>query len=152
MFLHFSALGGFSFACWFRFAPLRLFRVAFGVSLRGIRLLIRFRSRGLHPAAVCGEHREASDLKLIGARANSRAIALAPLKRTSPIRQWLTYLTLAIAAAVLIGDATTLVYNLLDGDVAIRFLLRVLTIGGIAGTAFVYFLTDLRRDEKEVEA
>ena len=94
----------------------------------------------------------ATPIFLYAARANSRAIALAPLKRTSPIRQWLTYLTLAIAGAVLIGDATTLVYNLLDGDVAIRFLLRVLTIGAIAGTAFVYFLTELRRDEKEVEA
>ena len=68
------------------------------------------------------------------------------------MRRWLTYLTLAIAGAVLIGDATTLVYNLLDGDVAVRFLLRVLTIGGIAGTAFIYFLSDLRRDEKEVGA
>ncbi|MCH7688657.1 MAG: hypothetical protein IH899_18570, partial [Planctomycetes bacterium] len=28
--------------------------------------MIRFRSRGLHPAAVCGEHREAGDLKRIG--------------------------------------------------------------------------------------
>ena len=46
----------------------------------------------------------------------------------------------------------TLVYNLISGDLAIQFLLRVLTIGGIAGTAFVYFLTALRRDEKEVEA
>ena len=94
----------------------------------------------------------ATPIFLYAARANSRALALAPLKRTSPIRQWLTYLTLAIAGAVLIGDATTLVYNLISGDLAIQFLLRVLTIGGIAGTAFVYFLTALRRDEKEVEA
>ncbi len=94
----------------------------------------------------------ATPIFLYAARANSRAIARSPLKRTSPVRRWLTYLTLAIAGAVLIGDATTLVYNLLDGDVAVRFLLRVLTIGGIAGTAFIYFLSDLRRDEKEVGA
>jgi hypothetical protein len=94
----------------------------------------------------------ATPIFLFSARTNSRAIARSPLTRTSPVRQWLTYLTLAIAAGILIGDATTLIYNLLDGDVAIRFLLQVLTIGGIAGTIFIYFLSDLRRDEKEVEA
>lgn len=94
----------------------------------------------------------ATPIFLYVARINSRAIALSPLKRTSPVRRWLTYLTLAIAAGILIGDATTLIYNLLDGEVAARFLLKVLTIGGITGTAFVYFLSDLRRDEKEAEA
>ena len=92
----------------------------------------------------------AGPIFLYAARKNARAIALSPLKRTSPVRHWLTYLTLAIAASVLIGDATTLVYNLLDGEVAVRFLLKVLTIGGISGTVFVYYLTDLRQDEKEV--
>ncbi len=94
----------------------------------------------------------ATPIFLYAARANSRAIARSPLKRTSPVRRWLTYLTLAIAAAILIGDATALIYNLLDGNVAARFLLQVLTIGGIAATAFIYFISDLRRDEKEVEA
>ncbi len=92
----------------------------------------------------------AGPIFLYAARKNARAIALVPLKRTSRVRHWLTYLTLAIAASVLIGDATTLVYNLLDGEVAVRFLLKVLTIGGISGTVFVYYLTDLRQDEKEV--
>jgi hypothetical protein len=94
----------------------------------------------------------ATPIFLYVARINSRAIALSPLKRTSPVRRWLTYLTLAIAGGILIGDATTLIYNLLDGEVAARFLLKVLTIGGITGTAFVYFLSDLRHDEKEAEA
>ena len=66
------------------------------------------------------------------------------------MRRWLTYLTLAIAAGILIGDSTTLVYNVLDGEVAVRFLLKVLTTGGIAGAVFTYYLRDLRRDEKEV--
>jgi hypothetical protein len=92
----------------------------------------------------------ATPIFLYAVRANSRAIALSPLKRTSPVRRWLTYLTLAIAASILIGDSTTLVYNLLDGEVAVRFLLKVLTTGSIAGTVFVYYLRDLRQDEKEV--
>ncbi len=94
----------------------------------------------------------ATPIFLYAARTNSRAIALSPLKRSSPVRQWLTYLTLAIAAAILIGDATTLIYNLLDGEVAVGFLLKVLTTGGIAGAVFTYYLRDLRQDEKEVEA
>ena len=63
---------------------------------------------------------------------------------------WLTYLTLAIASGVLIGTSTGLVYNLLGGEVTARFLLKVLTTGSISSTAFIYYLTDLRRDEKEV--
>ena len=92
----------------------------------------------------------ATPVFLYAARTSSRAIARSPLKRASPVRRWLTYLTLAIAAGVLIGVSTTLVYNLLSGEVAARFVLKVLTIGSIAGTAFIYYLRDLRRDEKEV--
>lgn len=82
------------------------------------------------------------------ARSISRAVAHSPLKRASPVRRWLTYLTIAIAVGILIGDSTSLVYNLLGGDVTARFLLKALTIGAIAGSAFYYYLGDLRRDEK----
>ncbi len=92
----------------------------------------------------------ATPVFLYAARTNSRAIARSPLKRTSPVRRWLTYLTLAIASGVLIGTSTGLVYNLLGGEVTARFLLKVLTAGSISSTAFIYYLTDLRRDEKEV--
>ncbi len=92
----------------------------------------------------------ATPVFLYTARANSRALALSPLKRTSPVRGWLTYLTLAIAAAVLVGISIDLVYNILGQDVTARYLLKVLTAGGIAGAVFVYYLSDLRRAEKEV--
>ena len=54
-----------------------------------------------------------------------------------------------MAAGVLIGDVTTLVYNLLSGELTARFLLKVVTVGSIAGTSFWYYLSDLRRDEQE---
>ncbi len=79
-----------------------------------------------------------------------REVAGSPLKRISPVRRWLTYLTLAIAVSVIIGDATAVVYNLLSGETTVRFILKALTIGGIAGAIFVYYLRDLRRDELEV--
>ena len=78
-----------------------------------------------------------------------RDLAADPSKRASKVRRWLTYLTLFVAAAVLIGDVTTLVYNLLGGELTVRFLLKVLTVGSLAGTAFWYYLSDLRTDERE---
>jgi len=78
----------------------------------------------------------------------AREIALDPNKRSSKVRRWLTYLTLFVAACALLGDVTTLVYNLLGGELSIRFVLKVLTVAVIAGTGFVYYLRDLRIDEK----
>jgi hypothetical protein len=81
-----------------------------------------------------------------------RAVTVDPTKRASPIRRWLTYVTLFIAASVLIGDVMTLVYNVLGGELTHRFVLKVLTVGVLAGTSFWYYLSDLRRDEREVPA
>jgi len=72
-----------------------------------------------------------------------------PIKRLSPIRRWLTYHTLFIAATSLIGDTTALLYNLLGGDTSLRFLLKVAIVALIAGTTFVYYLFDLKKDERE---
>ena len=85
-------------------------------------------------------------------RLTNRAIHADPTKRTSPVRRWLTYLTLFVAASVLIGDFTTLVYSLLGGELTVRFVLKVLTVGAIAGTVFWYYLSDLRLDENEISA
>jgi hypothetical protein len=79
----------------------------------------------------------------------SRDVDRHPIKRLSPVRRWLTYLTLFVAATVLIGDLTALVYNLLSGDLSLRFLLKVLVVGVIAGTVFGYYLWDLRQEEVE---
>jgi hypothetical protein len=72
-----------------------------------------------------------------------------PVKRASKVRRWLTYLTLFASACALIGDVTTLVYNALGGELTIRFLLKIVTVALIAGTAFIYYLRDLRQDEGE---
>lgn len=80
-----------------------------------------------------------------------RAIRRDPTKRASKVRRQLTYTTLFIASCVLIGDFISVVYNFLGGDLTVRFFLKVLTVGVIAGTAFGYYLWDLRGDEKEPE-
>lgn len=81
-----------------------------------------------------------------------RELSADPAKRGSKVRRWLTYLTLFVAAAVLIGDVTSLVYNLLGGELTVRFVLKVLTVACLAGGGFWYYLTDLRADELETES
>lgn len=76
-------------------------------------------------------------------------LARSPVKRLSVVRRWLTYLTLFLAATVLIGDMIVLVYNLLGGELTLRFALKVLVVAAIAGAVFGWYLRDLRHEEKE---
>ena len=69
--------------------------------------------------------------------------------KESRVRKWLTYLTLFVAAGIIIGDLIALISNLLGGELTPRFALKVLTVGAIAGAIFGYYLTDLRKEEKE---
>lgn len=83
------------------------------------------------------------------ARHLARDLARNPAKRLSAVRRWLTYLTLFLAAGVLIGDMVVLVNNLLGGGTTVRFLLKVLVVAVIAGAVFGYYLHDLRGEERE---
>jgi hypothetical protein len=65
------------------------------------------------------------------------------------VRKWLTYATLFIAASVLVADLSTLVFNLLGGELTMRFLLKVATVGIIAGAVFGYYLWDMRKEERQ---
>lgn len=78
----------------------------------------------------------------------ARAVSRQPLKRLSTVRRWLTYLTLFIAAAVLIGDLISLVYALLGGELSLRFALKALVVGALSGSVFGWYLHDLRREEE----
>ncbi len=81
-------------------------------------------------------------------RAVTRGLAKDPTKRASRPRKWLTYLTLFVAGVSLVGDTATLIYNMLCGELTIRFLLKVATIAIIAGGIFAYFIEDMRKEEK----
>src|SRR5918993_1006858 len=85
-------------------------------------------------------------------RSVNRQVRLDPAKRRSHVRRWLTYLTVFIASCVIIGDVTTLLYNALAGELTVRFILKVLTIGVIAGAALLYYLSDLRLEDTQVVA
>lgn len=81
-------------------------------------------------------------------RAMTRAVTNDPTKRGSLPRKWLTYLTLFVAGFSLAGDVVMLVYNLLGGELTVRFALKVATVAIIAGGSFAFFLGDMRKEEK----
>jgi hypothetical protein len=80
-------------------------------------------------------------------RRNERSVRAEPTRRLSAVRRWLTYLTLFVASGFLIGDMTSVVYNLLSGEITVRFVLKVLTVGVIAGSVFWYLVRDLGKEE-----
>lgn len=71
-----------------------------------------------------------------------------PMLRLSSVRRWLTYLTLFLASVTLLCDVTVLIYELLGNELTLRFTLKALVVAFIAGTAFSYYLSDLRREEE----
>src|SRR3990167_7244317 len=70
-------------------------------------------------------------------------------KQSSGVRRWLTYLTLFVAASVLMGDLITLVFSLLSGEVTIRFLLKVIIVFLVAGGVLTYYFYGLRKSVGE---
>jgi hypothetical protein len=82
----------------------------------------------------------------------SRESALNPGQRISPVRRWLTYLTLFVASASIVTDMIALIVRFLSGDMPLRFVLKVIVVALLAGIVFIYYLRDLRRDEVELSA
>jgi len=66
--------------------------------------------------------------------------------RESKIRKWLLYLTLFIAALVVVIDLITVINNLLGGETTFKFILKALSVLIVAGFVFGYYLDDVRRD------
>lgn len=62
------------------------------------------------------------------------------------VRKWLTYLTLFIASMTIIIDLIFLLNFFLNGEITVRFILKVLAILAVAGAVFSYYLWDLKRD------
>jgi hypothetical protein len=67
-----------------------------------------------------------------------------PEKAGSPVRRWLTYITLFFTAGVLAGDIITLLFYVLDGELSIRFLLKVSLVLLVAGMTFTYYFVALK--------
>lgn len=71
-----------------------------------------------------------------------------PELQRSRIRKWLIYASLVIAAITLIGDAISVIYNFLSGEMTLRFILKALVVGLIAGSIFTYFIRDAEKGDE----
>lgn len=65
----------------------------------------------------------------------------------SPVRKWLTYIVLVIAALVFMGDLITALAYLLRGEITSRFLAKVLVVLLLSGGVFFYYFGGLKRSE-----
>ncbi|MFA7682031.1 MAG: DUF5671 domain-containing protein [Candidatus Peribacteraceae bacterium] len=77
-------------------------------------------------------------------RAIVRDIALHPDRAASGIRRWLTYLTLLVTSSSVVGTLITLIFFLLEGELSVRFLLKVFVVLTLAGLTFAYYFLSLR--------
>lgn len=67
-----------------------------------------------------------------------------PEKREIKIRKWLLYLTVFAASLVIIGDFIAIINSFLQGELTVRFILKALTVLFIAGSAFYYYLSNIK--------
>jgi|SRR5579872_3537492 len=83
----------------------------------------------------------------------SRAVlhneSLHPEKLNSPVRKWLTYMALVIAACIFIGDLIAALTYFLRGEITSRFLAKAFVVLALSGGVFFYYFGGLRRSENE---
>ena len=72
-----------------------------------------------------------------------------PDKNELKIRKWLIYLTVFLAALLLIGDMVALIYNFMGGDLTAPFILKVFSVLAVGGVVFWYYLYDLKKNPGE---
>jgi len=66
-----------------------------------------------------------------------------PEKLDLKIRKWLLYLTVFVAALVVIGDFVVLINTFLEGELTTRFILKILAIFFVAGSVFSHYYFEL---------
>ena len=90
----------------------------------------------------------AAPIFLFAADRIRRMLSADPALLASPIRKWLTYSALLIAGAFFIGDATSLTFWFLGGELTTRIALKVATVAVIAAAIYGYYTFELKRDER----
>jgi hypothetical protein len=69
-----------------------------------------------------------------------------PGKLESPVRKWLTYLALLIAACVVVCDLIAFLTYFLRGEITTRFVAKSAVVLVLAGGVFWYYFGSLQRD------
>lgn len=70
-----------------------------------------------------------------------------PERVSSRFRKWLIYLTITLAAAMIMGTLVYVIYNFLLGSLALRALLKVATLLVVGAVVIGYLIFDLRRTD-----
>jgi Domain of unknown function (DUF5671) len=86
-------------------------------------------------------------LYLLVSRAVAGDAVRQPEKLDSPVRKWLTYMALVIAACVFMGDLIAVLTHLLRGELTSRFVLKALVVLALSGGVFTYYFSGLRRTD-----
>lgn len=76
----------------------------------------------------------------------NKNLAAGAFDKDNPVRKWLTYFILLVAAVIMIGDLIFVINSFLEGELTIKFALKTLTVLVLAGTVFGYYLYDIRRE------
>lgn len=77
-----------------------------------------------------------------------REVRESPEKAKSGVRRRLSFFSLFVGAVTIMSDLICVVYYLVEGDLTVRFLLKVLTLLAITGTIFVYLSLVLRAENE----
>lgn len=72
-----------------------------------------------------------------------REVESHPEKLDSPVRKWLTYLALLIAAGIAVGDLIAFLTYFLRGELTARFVSKIATVLILAGGVFWYYMGSL---------
>lgn len=80
---------------------------------------------------------------LVTMRMIHRDIERDATRREIWVRRWALYLTLFVAGATIAGDLITLVMYFFNGEISMRFILKIVLVFLVAGAGFLHFLADL---------
>ena len=75
-----------------------------------------------------------------------REVRRSPEIAKSGVRRWLSFLSLFVGAVTIMADVITVVYYLVEGDLTVRFLLKVAVLFVVTGALFIYLALTLRSE------
>ncbi len=81
-------------------------------------------------------------------RAHLRSYLQSPERRTSTVRRWLTYLTLAASSITVLWTLVVLVANALGPELTVRSILKSLIVISIAGGSFGFYFWEVRQGDE----
>jgi hypothetical protein len=70
-------------------------------------------------------------------------------KRNLRVRKWLVYFTLFVAVLIVIFTLVALLRSLFEGELTLRFFLKLLSLVFVAVSIFSYYVWDLRKYKVE---